>query len=171
MTAEQCRSHSRHYPFENKENFDEELFPADFICEGIDQTRGWFYSLMAISTFIKGRSPYKNVLVNDLILDKHGKKMSKHVGNTVDPFALFDKYGADAPRWYLLHVSPAWSPTKFDEDGLIEIVSKFFGTLRNVYNFFALYSNQDDHGSGFAGCTHMQNVRSWIAGSFPSITS
>lgn len=134
----------RHYPFENKENFDADFFPADFICEGIDQTRGWFYSLMAISTFIKGRSPYKNVLVNDLILDKHGKKMSKHVGNTVDPFVLFDKYGADAPRWYLLYASPAWSPTKFDEDGLIEIVSKFFGTLRNVYNFFALYSNQDD---------------------------
>lgn len=133
----------QHYPFENSENFDEELFPADFICEGIDQTRGWFYSLMAISTFIKGRAPYKNVLVNDLILDKNGKKMSKSKGNTVDPFELFDKYGADATRWYLLHVSPAWSPTKFDEEGLIEIVSKFFGTLKNVYNFFALYSNQD----------------------------
>ena len=133
----------QHYPFENSENFDEELFPADFICEGIDQTRGWFYSLMAISTFIKGKAPYKNVLVNDLILDKNGKKMSKSKGNTVDPFQLFDKYGADATRWYLLHVSPAWSPTKFDEDGLVEIVSKFFGTLKNVYNFFALYSNQD----------------------------
>ena len=133
----------QHYPFENSENFDEELFPADFICEGIDQTRGWFYSLMAISTFLKGRAPYKNVLVNDLILDKNGKKMSKSKGNTVDPFELFDKYGADATRWYLLHVSPAWSPTKFDEEGLIEIVSKFFGTLKNVYNFFALYSNQD----------------------------
>src|SRR5699024_11139254 len=104
----------QHYPFENSENFDEELFPADFICEGIDQTRGWFYSLMAISTFIKGKAPYKNVLVNDLILDKNGKKMSKSKGNTVDPFQLFDKYGADATRWYLLHVSPAWSPTKFD---------------------------------------------------------
>lgn len=134
----------QHYPFENSENFDEELFPADFICEGIDQTRGWFYSLMAISTFIKGKAPYKNVLVNDLILDKHGKKMSKHVGNTVDPFELFDKYGADAPRWYLLYASPAWSPTKFDEEGLIEVVSKFFGTLKNVYNFFVLYSNQDE---------------------------
>ena len=132
-----------HYPFENHDLFKQQ-FPAQFISEAVDQTRGWFYSLMAISTFIKGRSPYKNVLVNDLILDKHGKKMSKHVGNTVDPFALFDKYGADAPRWYLLYASPAWSPTKFDEDGLIEIVSKFFGTLRNVYNFFALYSNQDD---------------------------
>lgn len=134
----------RHYPFENKERFDEELFPADFICEGIDQTRGWFYSLMAISTFIKGKSPYKNVLVNDLILDKEGKKMSKSKGNTVDPFSLFDKYGADATRWYLLYVSPAWSPTKFDEDGLVEVQSKFFGTLKNVYNFFVLYSNNDN---------------------------
>ncbi|MGL4484170.1 MAG: isoleucine--tRNA ligase, partial [Anaerovoracaceae bacterium] len=132
-----------HYPFENKENFDTELYPADFICEGIDQTRGWFYSLMAISTFIKGSSPYKNCLVNDLILDKEGKKMSKSKGNTVDPFELFDKYGADAVRWYLLHVSPAWSPTKFDEEGLKETVSKFFGTLKNVYNFYVLYSNQD----------------------------
>ena len=134
----------QHYPFENADKFDEELFPADFICEGIDQTRGWFYSLMAISTFIKGKAPYKNVLVNDLILDKEGKKMSKSRGNTVDPFQLFDKYGADATRWYLMHTSPAWSPTKFDEDGLIEIVSKFFGTIRNVYNFFVMYSNQDD---------------------------
>ncbi len=133
-----------HYPFENKEIFDDKLFPADFICEGIDQTRGWFYSLMAIATFIKGKAPYKNVLVNDLILDKEGKKMSKSRGNTVSPFELFDKYGADATRWYLLSVSPAWSPTKFDEDGLIDVVSKFFGTLRNVYNFFVLYSNQDD---------------------------
>ncbi|GAB1475604.1 isoleucine--tRNA ligase [Bacillota bacterium] len=134
----------RHYPFENEEIFDREFFPADFICEGIDQTRGWFYSLLAISTFIKGRSPYKNVLVNDLILDKEGKKMSKSKGNTADPFDLFDKYGADATRWYLLHTSPAWAPTKFDEEGLVEIVSKFFGTLKNVYNFFVLYSNTDD---------------------------
>ena len=133
-----------HYPFENKEQFDDELFPADFICEGIDQTRGWFYSLIAISTFIKGQAPYRNVLVNDLVLDKEGKKMSKSKGNTVDTFQLFDKYGADATRWYLLYVSPAWSPTRFDEDGIVEIVSKFFGTLRNVYNFFVLYSNQDD---------------------------
>ncbi len=134
-----------HYPFENKEGVDEGgLFPADFICEGIDQTRGWFYSLMAISTFIKGRAPYRNVLVNDLILDKEGKKMSKSRGNTVNPFELFDKYGADATRWYLLSVSPAWTPTKFDEEGLKDVVSKFFGTLRNVYNFFVLYSNQDE---------------------------
>jgi isoleucyl-tRNA synthetase len=133
-----------HYPFENEERFDQELFPADFICEGIDQTRGWFYSLMAISTFIKKQAPYRNVLVNDLILDKEGKKMSKSKGNTVDPFEMFDKYGADATRWYLLYVSPAWSPTKFDEEGLKEVNSKFFGTLRNIYNFFVLYSNQDE---------------------------
>lgn len=134
----------QHWPFENTEHFDEQMFPADFICEGIDQTRGWFYSLMAISTFMKGKAPYKNVLVNDLILDKNGKKMSKSKGNTVDPFKLFDQYGADAPRWYLLHSSPAWSPTKFDEEGLVEVVSKFFGTLKNIYNFFVLYSNEDD---------------------------
>ena len=134
----------QHYPFENSENFDEELFPADFICEGIDQTRGWFYSLLAIACFVKGKAPYRNVLVNDLILDKEGKKMSKSRGNTVDPMELFNKYGADATRWYMLQVSPAWSPTKFDEDGLIETQSKFFGTLKNVYNFFVLYSNTDD---------------------------
>lgn len=132
-----------HYPFEHEDDFDK-LFPADFICEGIDQTRGWFYSLMAISTFIMGKSPYKNVLVNDLLLDKNGKKMSKHVGNTVDPFEMLNKYGADATRWYLLNVSPAWTPTKFDEEGLQEIVSKFFGTLKNVYNFFVLYGNLDN---------------------------
>ncbi|MBE6082560.1 MAG: isoleucine--tRNA ligase [Tissierellaceae bacterium] len=132
-----------HYPFENKENFST-LFPADFICEGIDQTRGWFYSLLAISTFMTGKSPYKRVLVNDLILDREGKKMSKSKGNTVDPFQLFDKYGADVLRWYLLYVSPPWTPTKFDEDGLREVESKFFRSIKNVYNFFALYANTDE---------------------------
>jgi isoleucyl-tRNA synthetase len=123
-----------HYPFENMEQFNDQ-FPADFICEGIDQTRGWFYSLLAIGTFLKGRAPYKNVLVNDLILDKDGIKMSKSRGNTVDPFEMFDQYGADALRWYLLYVSPAWTPTKFDENGLKEVISKFFLTLKNVYGF------------------------------------
>lgn len=132
-----------HYPFENKETF-KENFPADFICEGIDQTRGWFYSLIAISTYVEGVSPYKNVLVNDLILDKDGKKMSKSRGNTVDPFELFEQYGADALRWYLLYVSPAWSPTRFDIDGLKEVQSKFFSTIKNIYNFFILYANTDD---------------------------
>ena len=130
-----------HYPFGDEELFAKQ-FPADFICEAIDQTRGWFYSLLAISTFIKGVAPYKRVLVNDLILDKEGKKMSKSRGNTVDPMDLFEKYGADAVRWYLLHVSPAWSP-RFDVDGVSEVLGRFFGTLRNVYTF-ALYANTDE---------------------------
>ncbi|WP_290772175.1 isoleucine--tRNA ligase [Anaerofustis sp.] len=133
----------QHYPFENKEEF-EEQFPANFICEGIDQTRGWFYSLLAISTFIMKKAPYKSVLVNDLILDANGQKMSKSKGNTVDPFDLFDRYGADALRWYLLYVSPAWTPTKFDEEGLKEVISKFFNTLKNVYTFFVMYANTDN---------------------------
>jgi len=132
-----------HYPFENKELW-ENQFPADFICEGIDQTRGWFYSLLAISTFITGKAPYKKVLVNDLILDAEGQKMSKTKGNSVDPFAMFEEYGADALRWYLLYVSPAWTPTRFDIKGLKEVQSKFFNTLKNTYNFFALYANTDN---------------------------
>ncbi len=131
-----------HYPFENKELF-ESQFPADFISEGVDQTRGWFYSLLAISTFVKGKSPYKNVLVNDMLLDKYGYKMSKSRGNGIDPFELIDKYGADNIRWYLLYVSPVWTPTKFDEEGLKEVYSKFYSTLKNTYNFFALYANTD----------------------------
>ncbi|NLY08278.1 MAG: isoleucine--tRNA ligase [Tissierellia bacterium] len=131
-----------HYPFENMETW-EDQFPADFIDEGIDQTRGWFYSLLAISTYVKGVSPFKRVLVNDLVVDKDGKKMSKSRGNTVDPFELFDRFGADVLRWYLLYVSPPWVPTKFDEDGLREVESKFFRSLRNVYNFFSLYANSD----------------------------
>lgn len=131
-----------HFPFEKKDIF-EDQFPADFICEGIDQTRGWFYSLLAIGTFLTGKSPYKRVLVNDLILDKDGLKMSKSRGNTVDPFAMFDQYGADALRWYLLYVSPAWTPTKFDEEGLKEVISKYFLTLKNVYSFFVMYANAD----------------------------
>lgn len=131
-----------HYPFENQDIF-ENQFPADYICEGIDQTRGWFYTLIVISTFVKGVSPYKNVLVNDLLLDKYGKKMSKSKGNGVDPFDLIDKYGADTIRWYLPYVSPVWTPIKFDEDGLKEVYSKFFGTLKNTYNFFVMYANTD----------------------------
>lgn len=132
-----------HYPFENKENFDE-LFPADFINEGIDQTRGWFYSLIAIATYVKGKSPYKNVLVNDLILDKEGKKMSKSRGNTVSPTELFEKYGADVLRWYLVYVSPPWTPTRFNEEDIKEVQSKFFGTIRNIYNFLSLYAKTDN---------------------------
>ncbi|MCD4819897.1 MAG: isoleucine--tRNA ligase [Candidatus Cloacimonetes bacterium] len=133
-----------HYPFENKERFDTELFPADFISEGIDQTRGWFYSMLAISTLLKGKSSYKNVLVNDLILDKTGSKMSKSKGNSVDPKILMEKFGADANRWYLLAVSPPWVPTKFDEKGVVEIINKFIGTLKNVYSFYITYANIDN---------------------------
>lgn len=127
-----------HYPFEHKDDLDE-YFPADFICEGIDQTRGWFYSLLAISTYMTGKAPYKNVLVNDLVLDKNGKKMSKSKGNTVDPFEIFEKYGADVARFYVIYVSVPWLPTKFDEDGLKEVESKYIRTLRNIYTFFSLY--------------------------------
>ncbi len=132
-----------HYPFENKEKFDEELFPADFISEGIDQTRGWFYTLLTISTILKGKAPYKNVLVNDLILDKNGIKMSKSKGNSVDPMELMEKYGADAIRWYLISNSVPWVPTKFDPKGVEEVVGKFIGTLKNVYSFFVTYTNID----------------------------
>ncbi len=132
-----------HYPFENKELFDKQ-FPADFICEGIDQTRGWFYSLIVISTFIKGCSPYKNVLVNDLLLDKYGQKMHKSKGNAVEPFTILEKYGADATRLYMLSASPVWTPLKFDEDGIKDINSKFFNTLKNTYTFFQMYANIDN---------------------------
>ena len=132
-----------HYPFENEELWQTQ-FPADFIAEGIDQTRGWFYSLMVISVFVTGKSPYKNVLVNELLLDKYGKKMHKSKGNSVEPFSLIEEYGADTIRWYLPYVSPVWTPIKFDEDGLKEVYSKFFNTLKNTYNFFALYANTDE---------------------------
>ncbi len=131
-----------HYPFENEELFMSQ-FPADFICEGIDQTRGWFYSLLVISTFIKGVSPYKNVLVNELLLDKNGQKMHKSKGNAIEPFTIMEKYGADTVRWYLPYVSPVWTPLKFDEDGLKEVYSKFFNPLKNTYNFFSMYATTD----------------------------
>lgn len=131
-----------HYPFENREWF-KENYPADFICEGIDQTRGWFYTLHAIGTMLFDSVTYKNLIVNELILDKNGLKMSKSRGNTVDPFGLFDKYGADATRWYLVTTSPPWKPTLFDEEGVQEVQRKFFGTLINTYAFFALYANID----------------------------
>ena len=131
-----------HYPFENMDVW-EHQFPADFICEGIDQTRGWFYSLLVISTFVKGVSPYKNVLVNELLLDKNGQKMHKSKGNAIEPFTIMQKYGADTVRWYLPYVSPVWTPLKFDEDGLKEVYSKFFNPLKNTYNFFSMYATTD----------------------------
>ena len=131
-----------HYPFENRELW-ETQFPADFIAEGVDQTRGWFYTLLVISVFVKGISPYKNVLVNNLLLDSSGKKMSKSRGNIVEPFTTMKKYGADTVRFYLPYTSPVWTPLKFDMDGLKEVHSKFFNPLRNTYSFFALYANID----------------------------
>jgi isoleucyl-tRNA synthetase len=152
-----------HYPFENKELW-EEQFPADFICEGIDQTRGWFYSLLAISSFVTGKAPYKRVLVNDLILDADGQKMSKTKGNTVNPFEMFEEYGADALRWYLLYVSPAWTPTRFDVKGIKEVQSKFFNTLKNTYHFFALYANTDniDPREFFVPYAKRPEIDAWI---------
>lgn len=131
-----------HYPFENKELF-ESQFPADFIAEGVDQTRGWFNSLICISTIVSGVSSFKNVVVNDMVLDSNGKKMSKSTGNIIDPIKIMEEYGADTVRWYMLYASPVWTPLKFDVEGLKEVHSKFFNPLRNSYNFFVIYANAD----------------------------
>ncbi len=136
-----------HYPFENKEQF-EKNFPADFICEGIDQTRGWFYSLLAISTLLFNKPAYKNIVVNELILDKEGQKMSKTKGNVVVPEEIISRYGADTVRWYLLTVSPPWTPKRFDEEGIKEVLRKFMNTLLNTYSFFVLYANIDNYQPG-----------------------
>lgn len=132
-----------HWPFAQDGKF-EDQFPADFICEGIDQTRGWFYTLIIISVFLKGVAPFKNVLVNDLIQDAEGKKMSKSKGNIVEPFTTMKEYGADVVRFYLPYVSPVWTPLRFDINGLKEVYSKFFNPLKNTYSFFALYANTDN---------------------------
>lgn len=134
-----------HYPFENVELF-EKSFPADFIAEGIDQTRGWFYTLHNIATALFTTPAYKNVVVNDLVLDKTGQKMSKSRGNTVDPFALFDKYGADAIRWYLMTSSPVWKTKNFNEDDISKtVIADFFRSFVNTYEFFALYAGVDGY--------------------------
>ncbi|MBQ8940527.1 MAG: isoleucine--tRNA ligase [Firmicutes bacterium] len=132
-----------HYPFENKEIF-EENYPADFISEAIDQTRGWFYTLMAISTLIFDKSPYKNVIVLGLVQDKDGRKMSKHIGNVVDPWDVLNKQGADAARWYFYANSAPWLPNRFDDKTVDEYQRKFMGTLWNTYAFFVLYANIDN---------------------------
>ena len=132
-----------HYPFENKDVF-EKNYPADFIAEGVDQTRGWFFTLHAISTMLFDSVAYKNVISNGLVLDKNGNKMSKRLGNAVDPFSTIDKYGADATRWYMISNAQPWDNLKFDEGGIIEVQRKFFGTLYNTYSFFALYANIDE---------------------------
>ena len=131
-----------HYPFENEALFNEQ-FPADFIAEGIDQTRGWFYALLVISVFVMGKSSYKNVLVNDLLLDKYGQKMHKSRGNAISPFEIMEEYGADTVRFYMLNISPVWTPLKFDIEGLKEVYSKYISTFKNAYSFFEMYANAD----------------------------
>jgi isoleucyl-tRNA synthetase len=133
-----------HYPFENKEKIDHnKSFPADFIAEGVDQTRGWFYTLHAIGTMVFDSVAYKNVVSNGLVLDKNGQKMSKRLGNAVDPFTTLETYGADATRWYMISNANPWDNLKFDLDGVEEVKRKFFGTLYNTYSFFQLYTNLD----------------------------
>ena len=133
-----------HYPFENKEIVDNRsYYPADFIAEGVDQTRGWFFTLHAIATMVFDSVAYKNVISNGLVLDKNGNKMSKRLGNAVDPFGAIEKYGSDPLRWYMITNSSPWDNLKFDEEGVVEVMRKFFGTLHNTYKFFAPYANLD----------------------------
>ena len=135
-----------HYPFENKEKIDQgTAFPADYIAEGVDQTRGWFYTLHAISTLVFDSISYKNVVSNGLVLDKNGQKMSKRLGNAVDPFETIKQYGADTTRWYMISNANPWDNLKFDLDGIGEVQRKFFGTLHNTYSFFSLYANIDNY--------------------------
>ena len=134
-----------HYPFENKDKIDQnKSFPADFIAEGVDQTRGWFYTLHAIATMVFDSVAYKNVVSNGLVLDKNGQKMSKRLGNAVDPFETLGNYGADATRWYMISNANPWDNLKFDLEGIEEVKRKFFGTLYNTYSFFSLYTNLDN---------------------------
>ncbi len=159
-----------HYPFENKELF-ESQYPADFISEGIDQTRGWFYTMLVISTFLTGRSSYKSCLVNELILDNKGKKMSKSVGNTVDPMDIMRKEGADPLRWYMLTCSPVWGTTRFDRGGVKEAGRKLLATLENTYNFFTLYANLDEFVPDAQATTEPDLLDRWILSRLQSVTT
>jgi len=132
-----------HYPIENKEKF-EKNFPADFIAEGVDQTRGWFFTLHALAVMLEDSVAFKNVIANGLVLDKNGNKMSKRLGNAVDPFATIKQFGPDATRWYMIANAPPWDNLKFDPAGVTEVQRRFFGTLFNTYSFFALYANLDE---------------------------
>ncbi|HEU0014040.1 MAG TPA: isoleucine--tRNA ligase [Longimicrobium sp.] len=161
-----------HYPFENRET-QERQFPADFICEGVDQTRGWFYSLLAISTLL-GRGPaYRNVLVNDLVLDAEGLKMSKSRGNIVNPWEAMEKFGADAIRWYFLSSSNPWLPKRFDPEGVRDVQRRTFDTLRQTYRFFALYANAEgwtgDEGGGDAGAASV--LDRWLLSRLATLTA
>ena len=154
-----------HYPFENKELVDERTYyPADFIAEGVDQTRGWFFTLHAIATMIFDSVAYKNVVSNGLVLDKNGNKMSKRLGNAVDPFSTIDKYGSDPLRWYMITNASPWDNLKFDIEGVEEVRRKFFGTLYNTYSFFALYANVDgfDYSQPEVAWENCPEIDRWI---------
>ncbi len=158
-----------HYPFENKELF-ESQFPAQFIAEGVDQTRGWFYVLLVISTIISGESSFKNVVVNDMLLDAEGKKMSKSTGNIIDPIEIMSEYGADAVRWYMMSASPVWTPLKFDREGVKEVNSKFISTLKNTYNFFVMYANADKlETKDFASSTEYEEIDRWLLSKYNTL--
>jgi isoleucyl-tRNA synthetase len=152
-----------HYPFENKEKF-ERNFPADFIAEGVDQTRGWFYTLHAIGTMVFDSVAYKNVVSNGLVQDKHGRKMSKRLGNAINPFETLNQYGADATRWYMISNAQPWDNLKFDLDGVDETRRKFFGTLYNTYGFFALYANIDgfDYSQASVPMEERPEIDRWV---------
>jgi len=154
-----------HYPFENKDKIDDsKAFPADFIAEGVDQTRGWFYTLHAIATLVFDQLAYKNVVSNGLVLDKNGRKMSKRLGNAVDPFETIETFGPDATRWYMISNANPWDNLKFDLDGITEVRRKFFGTLYNTYSFFTLYANLDGftYAEPEVQMTHRPELDRWI---------
>ncbi|MEX2115763.1 MAG: isoleucine--tRNA ligase [Bacteroidota bacterium] len=159
-----------HYPFENKKEF-ERSYPADYISEGIDQTRGWFYTLHAIGTFLFGKAAFRNVLVNEHILDKSGQKMSKSKKNTVDPFELFKQYGADSTRWFLVTNSPVWRPTLLDTESIGDVQRRFFGTFLNTYAFFSLYANVDsfDHADPLVPYAERPEIDRWILSELNSL--
>ena len=161
-----------HYPFENKELFDSgKIYPADFIAEGVDQTRGWFFTLHAIASMIFGSVAYKNVISNGLVLDKSGNKMSKRLGNAVDPFKEIEKFGSDPVRWYMITNSSPWDNLKFDEEGVDEVRRKFFGTLYNTYSFFALYANVDgfDYSQDEVPVSERPEIDRWILSELNSL--
>jgi isoleucyl-tRNA synthetase len=158
-----------HYPFENKEEF-ENSFPADFIAEGVDQTRGWFFTLHAIAVMLKDSIAFKNVVSNGLVLDKNGNKMSKRLGNGVDPFETIEKYSADASRWYMISNASPWDNLKFNIEGLDEVRRKFFGTLYNTYAFFSLYANIDNFSYAEKDVENRPEIDRWIISLLNSLT-
>jgi isoleucyl-tRNA synthetase len=161
-----------HYPFENKELIDQKTaFPADFIAEGVDQTRGWFYTLHAIATMVFNEKAYKNVVSNGLVLDKNGQKMSKRLGNAIDPFETLQKYGPDATRWYMITNAQPWDNLKFDLEGIAEVQRKFFGTLYNTYSFFALYANIDgfDFSAPEVALSQRPEIDQWVISKLNSL--